>query len=363
VVSNVSLSSTGSVKTMKTVSLDIDPNTASQTRLYPSVRDYYKSSCVNPTKPIQLQHGLSNYSSLILGDDRISFSESILSATYRVAVEDKLTIESPSKVKTKQGRRREYQEAHEKVGVVEINRLEKVMKDKLIQRSYITSSPFQVRKAFKFFDQEQKMRIHIEGFTRALEFLGFQFSEMQNLALFAKYDTECTGEIDYMNFIKTAMFYAPNYTGQDPKRATAPSPAPAHDDLYQVPDIGEEEVINGILFCLCVVSSRKFVMLLQLKQMQRRELSKLFNKIDRAGSGEITRDQFELLLMAVGHNVSFSTIDSYWSDLGIEPNGNLTFDLFFEWWTSPVGCVYVPSNSRSGSPARASSPKSMKSHK
>jgi hypothetical protein len=194
VSSALSLSSTGSVRP-KTVSLDNDPNTAAQTRLYPSVRDYYKSSVVNPTKPIQLQHGLSNYSSLILGDDRISFSESILSATYRVAVEDKLTIESPSKGKNKQNRRREYQEAHEKVGVTEINRLEKVMKDKLIQRSYITSSPFQVRKAFKFFDQEQKMRIHIEGFTRALEFLGFQFSEMQNLALFAKYDPECTGEI------------------------------------------------------------------------------------------------------------------------------------------------------------------------
>lgn len=119
VSSSLSISSSASQvsnKTMKTVSLDIDPNTASQTRLYPSVRDYYKSSCVNPSKPIQLQHGLSNYSALILGDDRISFSESILSATYRVAVEDKLTIESPSKGKSKTQRRREYQEAHEKVG-------------------------------------------------------------------------------------------------------------------------------------------------------------------------------------------------------------------------------------------------------
>lgn len=257
----MSHSSTGSISgvsvgTVKTVSLDIDPNTSSQTRLYPSVRDYYKSSVVNPSKPIQLQHGLSNYSSLVLGDDRISFSESILSATYRVTVEDKLTIESPSKSKSKNQRRREYQEAHEKVGVIEINRLEKVMKDKLIQRSYITSSPFQVRKAFKFFDQEQVMRIHIEGFTRALEFLGFQFSEMQNLALFAKYDTECTGEIDYMNFIKTAMFYAPNYSGQDPKRPPRAA-TPAHEDLYQVPDVDNEELVA----------------------LQSRELKRLFTKI------------------------------------------------------------------------------------
>jgi hypothetical protein len=61
-----------------------------------------------------------------------------------------------------------------------------------------------------------------------------------------------------MNFIKTAMFYAPNYSGQDPKRKAARSPTPPHDDLYQVPDVEEEE----------------------LRQMQRRELSKLFNKVD-----------------------------------------------------------------------------------
>lgn len=218
----------------RTVSLEIDPDTASQERKYPSIRDYYQSQVVDDSKPIQLQHGLANYSSLVLGDDRIAFSESILSATYRVAVEEKLAIESPSKSKSKNSRRRDYEEAQMKVGELEINRLEKVMKDKLIQRSAITSSPFQVRKAFKFFDQGQLMRIHIEGFTRALEFLGFQFSEMQNLALFGKYDTECTGDIDYMNFIKTAMFYAPNYNGQDFRRE-APK-AVAADEAVLTPE-------------------------------------------------------------------------------------------------------------------------------
>jgi len=310
----------GTIASSRTISLDIDPDTASQHRKYPSVRDYYQASVVDSSKPIQLQHGLSNYSGLVLGDDRIAFSESILSATYRVAIEDKLTIDSPSKSKSKVQRRREYQEAHEKVGDIEINRLEKVMKDKLIQRSYITSSPFQVRKAFKFFDQEQKMRIHIEGFTRALEFLGFQFSEMQNLALFAKFDPDFTGEIDYMNFIKTAMFYAPNYTGQDNIRALPKPLTPAHDDLYEVPDLEDQE----------------------LRALQQRELQKIFNKVDVSRRGSLSRDQFELLLMAIGHNVSFKQIESYWQDLGIPPSGSLSFDLFFDWWTSDVGAQFVP---------------------
>jgi hypothetical protein len=221
--------------------MDIDSDTASQTRKYPAIRDYYQSACDDLSKPIQLQHGLSNYSSLILGDDRISFTESLCSATYRVAIEEKLIVESPSKMKTKHSRRREYQEAHDKVGNAEIDRLEKVMKDKLIQRNRLTSSPFHVRKAFKFFDREQVMRIHIEGFTRALEFLGFQFSEIQNLALFARYDPDCEGDIDYMNFIETAMFYAPTDIG-DQSRPKADVQESSADDLYEVPDVADAEV-------------------------------------------------------------------------------------------------------------------------
>ena len=58
-----------------TFSMDIDPNTNNNVRTYPSVVDYYKANCKDNNKPIQLQSGLSNYSGLKLGDDRISFSE------------------------------------------------------------------------------------------------------------------------------------------------------------------------------------------------------------------------------------------------------------------------------------------------
>jgi hypothetical protein len=180
-------------------------------KAYPSVCDYYEAKGkrynADPDKPINLLGGLSNYSGLKLGDHRITFGESVLSASYRIPVEHLMSIDAPSKGQTKHTRKREYKAALEKVGDAEINRLERVMKDKLFQRSYATSSPFQVRKAFKFFDRECTLKIPIEGFTRALEFLGFQFAELQNLALFAKYDSDFTGDIDYMTFIASAMFY------------------------------------------------------------------------------------------------------------------------------------------------------------
>lgn len=318
----------------------MDPDVQNQMRKYPSISDYYKASSKDPSKPIQLQHGLSNFSSLNLGDDRIAFNESILSATYRIPVEDKMAIESPSKNKTRAARRREYQDATKKVGEFELNRLERVMKDKLFQRSYATSSPFQVRKAFKFFDREVSLKIPIEGFTRALEFLGFQFSELQNKALFGRYDVNCEGEIDYMNFINTAMFYAavePDFGQHATKQSTG---SPGKQEVTDAPDMDAAE----------------------LRLLQEAELRKMFNKVDRGNTyvppllrsifvspflsyfvklinrGRLNKDDFELLLMALGHHLSMQEIDACLNDMGQNPaNCALTFDLFFEWWTDSMG--------------------------
>lgn len=305
---NVSLSSQSLA-----FSMEMDPNVQNNTRKYPSINDYYKASIVDDDKPVQLQHGLSNYSNLTLGDDRISFNESILSATYRIPVEDKMVIESPSKSKSRQFRKREYQDATKKVGEVEINRLERVMKDKLFQRSYATSSPFQVRKAFKFFDRELNLRVAIEGFTRALEFLGFQFSELQNKALFGRYDVDCTGEIDYMEFINTAMFYPAVEPDFGQHRRSAPSKP--HENL-DGPDMADEEV----------------------RKLQEAELRSIFKKVDRDGSGYLNRDGFELLMMALGHHLTLTELDACFRDFGVDTKtGTVDFQLFLDWWTDSMG--------------------------
>jgi len=300
-------------KSQYTISMDIDPNTPSFERKYPSIKDYYQTNVRDREKPIQLQKGLSNYSGLLMGDDRIAFSESILSGTHRVTVEDKMAIPSPSLNKPQAYRRGLYHEAAEKVGDSELNRLERVMKDKLFQRSYMTSSPFQVNKAFKFFDREMKMKIHIEGFTRALEFLGFQFSELQNLALFARYDPDCTGEIDYMNFIAKAMFYGTDYKDNLPvpkNAAMFDKKADDNDEMYHVDDFDGEE----------------------LKKLQENELKLIFNKISNKKTGELQKDKFDLLLLAAGFKTTPKQLDTYWTQLGLGKDDTLKFESFFEWW-------------------------------
>ena len=315
----------GSKDMSKSLSLDIDPDTASKHRLYPSVKEYYLANAKDRAIPVQRQKGLSNYSGLLLGDDRIGFNESILSGTYRVAVEDKMTITSPSKTKSKHVRMLAYNEASEKVGEIEINRLERVMKDKLFQRSYMTSSPFQVRKAFKFFDREQSGRISIEGFTRALEFLGFQFSEQQNTALFARFDPNYSGEIEYMSFIKNAMFYSPEDEIPIPlvKKAAPPKvekSKESSEEHFKVFDFEETD----------------------LEILQKQELKKIFDKIDTSKTGTITTDQFELLMLAIGQKLTAVELQAYLNDMGC--TDSVPFDVFADWWTSSAGATSLQEN-------------------
>jgi len=299
---------------LRKLSLEMDPDMALQSRTYPCIEDYYHSAHNEPNKAIQLQKGLSNFSSLQLGDDRISFKESILSGSYRQAVEDKMAIPSPSKDKTKHSRIRDYQEALTKVGDREINRLERVMKDKLFQRSYMTSSPFQVRKAFKFFDREQSMRISIEGFKSALEFLGFQFSELQNTALFGRYDTNVTGEIDYMNFIAKAMFYGDL-------------------DYLPVPKFLPKKVVNEESNDISGRQKKAEDAKMQVEA----EVRRVYSMVDKENKKEINITQFEVLLMALGRVVTEQQCKLYFNDMGIPVDKTVPFEVFYDWFQSDMG--------------------------
>ena len=107
-----------------------------------------------------------------------------MSATF-ASSEEKRPV-SPSRLQTQLSRRREYAIAKAIVTDEDVDHLERVMKNKLFQRSEHVSSPFQIRKALKFFDTEKSGSINLEDFTHALEFLGFQFTDVQNKALFAR---------------------------------------------------------------------------------------------------------------------------------------------------------------------------------
>jgi Ca2+-binding EF-hand superfamily protein len=86
--------------------------------------------------------------------------------------------------------------------------------------------------------------------------------------------------------------------------------------------------------------------------MQLAELKRIFNKLD-GGKGVVNKDQFELLLMALGQSFSPLEIDSCLDDLGIPAGGTIPFDLFFDWWTSPVGAAMRATRPPSTAPPKS----------
>ena len=166
-----------------------DMNVKGKTKDYPSINDYYRALSQGE-KPIQYQHGLSNYSSVQLGDDRISFKKSLSQEAYNLDPDQaaKVAVSMNSQAVTEKNfkqRKETYSQANAVVGVHKIHEMEQMMRDKLQQRT--KTGPFQLRKTFKYFDRDGSGGIDFSEFQRAMELMGFQFSEIQQLALFARY--------------------------------------------------------------------------------------------------------------------------------------------------------------------------------
>lgn len=175
-----------------------DMNVKGKKKDYPSINDYYRAFAQGD-KPIQYQHGLSNYSNVQLGDDRISFKKSLSQDAYNLdpdrATHVALSMNSSNNMSQQAGgatstekcmkqRKETYAQANSVVGEQKIHEMEQMMRDKLQQRT--KTGPFQLRKTFKYFDRDGSGGIDFSEFQRAMELMGFQFSEIQQLALFAR---------------------------------------------------------------------------------------------------------------------------------------------------------------------------------
>jgi len=161
-------------------------NVAGKKKDHPSISDYYKAASTSD-KPIQYQHGLSNYSSVQLGDDRVAFKKSLSQDMFRLDTDRAQNItlsEMAATSKSYKQRKEDYAEANSLVGPEKLHDMEQMMRDKLQQRT--KTGPFQLRKTFKYFDRDGSGGIDFSEFQRAMELMGFQFTEIQQLALFAR---------------------------------------------------------------------------------------------------------------------------------------------------------------------------------
>ena len=177
-------SRTGSLHPIDSLS-DIDVTSKSM-----SIRDYYHASSTSEEKQITYQHGMSNYSSLVLGDERIAFTKSMTQCMHDIERDNLDVPNSPSdkgkRYKSENARRKEYMEAIDACGgKVGVDGLEEIIRVKLAQRNKF--GPFQLARNLKYYDRNNTGYVDEYDFARSLGLMGFQFQDHQSLALFARF--------------------------------------------------------------------------------------------------------------------------------------------------------------------------------
>ncbi|GMI36726.1 hypothetical protein TeGR_g479 [Tetraparma gracilis] len=298
---------------------------------HPSISDYYRAQG-DTGRPLTYQHGLSNFSSVQLGDDRVSFKKSVSQDVYKLDTERQQamlesSMEPAAATKSPAELSRQYKEATELVGEEKINHMEQMMRDKLQQRT--KTGPFQLRKTFKYFDRDGSGGIDFDEFQRAMELMGFQFNEMQQLALFARYDESCTGDVDYTEFVNKLMesdfkgvassahggrlfnMVQKTFSMKDLDEGAEGKRAEEHDSDVDS-DLDEEE----------------------RDKFRKQEVKKIFMMLDDDNSGDLDKREVNLMMLALGRQITRAELDRGWETIDSNNSGTIDFEEFYEWYVS-----------------------------
>mmetsp|Transcript_48492 Transcript_48492/g.58710 ORF Transcript_48492/g.58710 Transcript_48492/m.58710 type:complete len:349 (+) Transcript_48492:206-1252(+) len=319
-------------------------NVAGKKKDHPSISDYYKAAS-SGAKPIQYQHGLSNYSHVQLGDDRISFKKSLSQDVFRLDTEraDKMAAFSSAVTPTQKShchkqRKVMYAEANDAVGLDKIHEMEQMMRDKLQQRT--KTGPFQLRKTFKYFDRDGSGGIDFPEFQRAMELMGFQFTEMQQLALFARYDESACGEVNYNDFVEKVMEADFQRVCQSPHRKSIEKMISSFfpmDHCLGAHDVRKDSSGTYLSSYRNYDDDGLSDDEEEIEAFKREEMKKIFTKIDVDGNQSIDKVELEKLLMEfglTGSSISREVIDQGFDRLDKDKSGRIEFDEFYEWYKS-----------------------------
>lgn len=97
-----------------------------------------------------------------------------------------------------------YHMATKNLGERRLAALEKTLREKLFNR--VAAGPFQLRRNFKYFDKDGNGTIDLDEFIECLEgLMGIVLPHEHVIALFARYDDDLSGCMDYQEFIAKLM--------------------------------------------------------------------------------------------------------------------------------------------------------------
>lgn len=206
---------------------------------------------VNPRKKTNVK----NRSSLLLGDERDRHWQT----TYEedtAAVEDQaLETDQMDEMITNWNylephqREVEYKRALHFVTEEGRKNCELAVRDKITQRA--TGGAFAIRKAFKLFDRDGSGDIDPDEFKLAMLSFGLTFTDRQVLALFGSYDDNCSGALDYYEFLDKVL--ESDYKNEDGSKVTSCRPrTPPRRHYVEELDLYRQMVRMKEMYQYCV---------------------------------------------------------------------------------------------------------------
>jgi Ca2+-binding EF-hand superfamily protein len=310
-------------------------NVTGKQKDHPSISDYYKAAAgKGDSRSITYQHGLSNFSSVQLGDDRVTFKKSLSQDVYKLDTERQAQMNladavAESVTKPPEQLAMDYREATEIVGSEKISQMEQMMRDKLQQRT--KTGPFQLRKTFKYFDRDGSGGIDFDEFQRAMELMGFQFTEMQQLGLFARYDGSCSGEVDYTEFVNKLM-------ESDFKGVASTAHGGRLHNMVRTFTATESDLLHGEAEAQGAGEEEDSdVDDDERERFRRAEVMNVFRMLDKNSSNTLDKGEVELLMRALGKNYTKKQLNDGWERVDTDRSGVIDFDEFYNWYNDMGG--------------------------
>jgi Ca2+-binding EF-hand superfamily protein len=158
-----------------------------------------------------------------------------------------------------------------------------------------------------------------------MELMGFQFTEVQQLALFARYDESCTGDVDYTEFVNKLM--ESDFKGV----ASTAHGGRLHNMIQRTFSVGDEPLVehehNDSDEDSDVDEHEK-------DKFRRQEVMKIFKMLDDDNSGDLCKREVNLMMLALGKTISRADLDRGWSNIDRNNSGTIDFEEFYEWYDS-----------------------------
>jgi Ca2+-binding EF-hand superfamily protein len=339
-----------------------------------SVDSYYKRDLVakkGTTKvdvPLFTIKGLQNFSKLPTGDPRLLRA----STTHREVFTDPArrpstasrfdhlqddepvdvdgllgpinfaaTTEGPlgaAETTLRERRRRYYRDATEGCDIRLVNAYEVELQDKIRQRA---SGPggvgsYQLRSAFRFFDQTARGAIDMHGWAAGLVRLGLYYPAEYVTALFARYDRQQRGLIGYYDFVDELV-------GADYFDVRGDAKAMGGRVKELLGTIRSHTPGQAGLMASIVLEPVDVQGMSDPEFLHRQHVRKVFRGIDLNNNGTLELNEVERLLVLLGIRVTPYELQLIFAHMDPDSSGFVAFDEFYAWYQAkPVPAPAAP---------------------